>query len=280
MVDEGGPLFPDSPVERKVEGSPLIAARAIQAWSGGKEFPCHIIEIDLGRFATLEQSTHEFPWIRTHLGDCNDLVPGILRSIDAWAFILCFIDPDGLVYEGPGARGKVYQFTWKTMEQIASREKVEILLNFPLEAILRDAGYCQRKPDNLESQKMAEHLTAYFGCDDWWVLQGKRRFLDLYLHRLELLGFSFRGAYYVSYRQQLPLYYLIYATRHKVGAKIMRDVMWGVWCEYHLGGTRVKCPAWATLEQFVFDDEGPYRPGYPSNWEEIAQPERQLQLPI
>jgi three-Cys-motif partner protein len=272
MVDEGSehPLFPDYSPERMVAGSPLIAARAIQAWSEGKAFPCHIIEIDSDRYATLEQSTQEFPWVRTHWGDCNNLGPDILQRMPSWAFVLCFVDPDGLVYDDPGGRGKVRQFTWKTIEQVTSREKIEILLNFPLEAIIRTAAVCQQKPDEPASQKMAEHLTAYFGCDDWWALQGKRRFLDLYLHRLELVEFPYRGAYYAGYKQQLPLYYLIYATRNEVGAKIMRDVMWGVWREYHLGGAQVKCPAWATLRQFVFDDEGAYRPEYPPNWEEIA----------
>jgi len=69
MVDEGAEhsLFPDCFSERKVAGSPLIAARAVQAWSEGKEFPCHIIEIDPGRYATLEQSTHDYLWVHTHL---------------------------------------------------------------------------------------------------------------------------------------------------------------------------------------------------------------------
>lgn len=275
MVDEGSecPLLSDSSVERMVAGSPLIAARAIQAWSEGKEFPCHIIEINPDYYATLKQSTQEFHWVHTHQGDCNALIPDILQRIRPRVFVLCFVDPDGLVYEGPGARGKVHQFTWKTMEQIASREKVEILLNLPLEAILRTAAYCQEKPDNPESQKMAEHLTAYFGCDDWWALQGKRRFLDLYLHRLESLGFPYRGAYYVGYRQQLPLYYLIYATRHEVGAKIMRYIMHTEWCKNYprLAKQAELAGSSPPVECFVFDDEGIFRPRYPPNWDEIAQ---------
>jgi len=270
------PLFTTS--NRQMEGSPLIAAHAIQAWAEGKEFPCYIIEIHPGRYVTLQESTAAFPWVHTHQGDCNVLLPQILEGIPQWAFILCFIDPDGLVCRDLGSQHPVLEFTWETMQQIASRKKVEILLNFPVGGIIRVAKHCQKYPEKPASWAMASHLTTYFGCDDWWGLRGKRQFLDLYLHRLRSLGFPFLGAYYVC-RGNLALYYLIYSTRYinrkgePLGAKIMRNVMQIEWKKVH--------PRWADeaalanveypIEEFVLDDERRFVSRYPLNWEEIAR---------
>jgi three-Cys-motif partner protein len=262
-----------STIPQRTEGSPLIAVHAVQAWSGKKQFPCHIIEIHPGRYDTLHQSTAGFSWVHTHLGDCNVLLFQILSTVPAKSFVLCFIDPDGLVYDGPGSSGSVPQFTWLTMEQIASRQKVEILLNFPLEAILRTAGYCRKQTDQPAAQAMSANLTTYFGCEDWQGLCSKRQFLNYYLHRLQKMGFGYLGAYYVN-RGGLPLYYLVYGTKSKTGATIMRDVMRAKWKAVH--------PIWAaeaaqvglehSLEEFIFDNENLLTQGdYPPNWEEIAQ---------
>lgn len=270
-MEDDTPLLSTMP--RRTEGSPLVAARAMQAWSSGKEFPCHIMEIHPGRYDTLCQSTANFSWVRTHHDDCNVLLPRILTTVPAWAFVLCFVDPDGLIYDGPGSTGSIPQFTWLTMEQIASRPKVEVLLNFPLEAILRTAGYCQKQADQPAAQAMAANLTTYFGCEDWQGLCGKRPFLDHYLSRLRRMGFGYLGAYYVN-RGGLPLYYLVYGTRSQTGAKIMRDVMRAEWKTIH--------PVWAAeaaqvglehpLTGFIFDNEGLLTQGdYPPDWEEIAQ---------
>lgn len=270
-MEDNAPLF--SPGLRQTPGSPLIAARAIQAWSKHSQFPCHVIEIHPGRYATLRQSTAAYPWIKTHHGDCNVLLPDILKATATGAFVLCFVDPDGLVYSGPGSGAGIPQFSWSTMEQIASREKVELLLNFPLEAILRTTGYYQKRSDQSAAQAMAVHLTDFYGRESWQRLHGKRQFLDCYLDRLRKLNFPYLGAYYVN-RGGLPLYYLIYGTRNSVGAKIMRDVMRGEWETVH--------SIWAAeaaqvgldhpLQGFIFDNEGLLTQGdYPPNWEEIAQ---------
>jgi three-Cys-motif partner protein len=269
-MEEEAPLLSIS--TRHIEGSPLIAARAIQAWAGGREFPCHIIEIHPGRYETLCQSMAAFPWVHAHRGDCNVLLPQILEDIPTWAFVLCFVDPDGLVYEDPGSYRRVSQFTWSTMQRIASRSKVEVLLNFPLEAILRTSGYCEKQSDRRVSETMASNLTTYFGCEDWRGLSGKRQFLGLYLGRLRALGFQFAGAYYIRGSRRAPLYYLVFATRNQTGAKIMRDVMRAEWRTIH--------PRWADvaalagfdhpLDEFIFDDEALFISGYPPNWDEIA----------
>lgn len=268
LIKEEPSLFSN---DRITEGSPLLAARIIQSWKHAQGFfPCHIIEIDPQKYTALRHSLSDFSWIHTHEGDCNALLPQIWKEIPSWAFTLCFVDPDGLVYIG--GRQPIHEFRWETMRLLASRRKVEVLLNFPLEAILRTGGYCQEHPDAVQSRAMASHLTTYFGCDEWWGLRGKREFLSLYLHQLRSLNFPYLGAYCV-YHQRLPVYYLIYATRHKVGAAIMQGVMQGEWKRAH--------PQWAEEaqqagiryppEEFVFDDEGNFVSPYPLNWHEVAR---------
>jgi three-Cys-motif partner protein len=258
----------------KSEGSPLIAAKVIETWKGGGAYPCHIIEINPEYYEVLKQAFQEKSWVKIYLGDCNDIAPSVVNSFpNAWAFGLCFMDPNGLVYDGPGASGLVYQLIWSTVEQISQREKVELLINFPLEAILRCSGFCQEHPDNRASVSMADRLTKFFGTDDWWPLQEKREFLELYLNRLQnKLGFPYVGAYLVCSQGLTPVYYLVFATRHEVGAKIMRDVMRNEWKAQHpKEAEKAKRAKWEpNLSYFIFDNELTLWPRYPSNWEEIA----------
>jgi hypothetical protein len=62
-------------------------------------------------------------------------------------FVFCFVDPSSLVYK---IDGTVYdQLDAKTIKAIAIFPRTELLLNFPLESILRCAGDYFKNPTEL-----------------------------------------------------------------------------------------------------------------------------------
>lgn len=203
-----------------VEGSPLIASR----WNPNA--PCHIVEIDPDTYQCLCKSTSDCKNIHTYHGDCNDLIDMILSTIQKWKkFVFCFIDPNALVYRSPD--GSTYdQVKAETIKEISDFPRTEILLNFPLEALLRCAGDFVANPDMERGQSNAQRVTTFMGSDSWKdVPLDRRNYLELYMDEM-LESYPYKGAILIrSEEKNLPLYYLIYTTHNKIAAKIMRDIM-------------------------------------------------------
>ena len=206
-----------------VNGSPLIAAK----WT--PSFPCHIIEIDPERHKHLCESTKGCTNVHTYPNDCNELIASILKKIPRWEkFAFCFVDPDALVYQG--SDGTDYdQLRAETIKAIADFPRSELLLNFPLVAILRCAGDYYKHPNTPRAIANGERVTTFMGSRSWQGLRRRERnrrgFLESYMDEM-LEAYPYKGAILVrSEAKNLPLYYLVYTTHNKTAAKIMRDIM-------------------------------------------------------
>lgn len=198
------------------DGSPLIARKI------NPDFPCHIIEINPNRYKVLEKSVKNLPNIAIMKGDCNKEIDKILKKIPKWKFTFCFIDPDGLIEEDT----KCHELSWGTVEKIAQK-RTEILLTFQLEAITRLIGYIYKFSDPT-AKKFEGILNDFFGNDKWKRTGTDRKKL-LKLYFSERLGkYEYKGAILIK-ADHIPLYYLVFATKHRVGAKIMRDIMKEEW---------------------------------------------------
>lgn len=209
--------------DKWVDGSPLIAAK----WS--PSFPCHIVEINPERFKRLCEATGGCDNVNTYRGDCNELIGTVLEKIPMGKkFVFCFVDPNGLVYRG--SDGTVCnQLRADTIRIIANFPRTELLLNFPLESILRCAGDYFSNPSAPRAISNAERVTTFMGSESWQDLEeggrSRRAFLELYMSEM-LEDYPFKGAILIrSERKNLPLYYLVYTTHNKIAAKIMRDIM-------------------------------------------------------
>jgi three-Cys-motif partner protein len=205
-----------------VDGSPLIAGN----WT--PSFPCHIVEIDPSRYGSLCASTNNCRNVSTYNGDCNELIPSILANIPKGRkFVFCFIDPESLVYHGNN--GDFDQLRADTVRAIANFPRTEILLNFPLESLLRCAGDYYSNPNEHRAISTAERVTTFMGSESWKNLAPNKRerkdFLLLFMNEM-LSPYQFKGAMLVrSQQNNLPLYYLVYSTHNYTAAKIMRDIM-------------------------------------------------------
>ena len=237
-----------------VDGSPLIAGN----WT--PQFPCHIIEIDPNRYGSLCASTSRCGNVSCYNGDSNNLIAPILARIPkGQKFVFCFIDPESLVYRGND--GDCDQLRADTVRAIASFPRTELLLNFPLESLLRCAGDYYNNPSASRANSTAERVTTFMGSESWKNLASNTRdrkdFLGLYMNEM-LMPYRYKGAILIrSQQNNLPLYYLIYATHNYIAAKIMRDIMkkegnYGLYYDLTKGRVSTLDEVYP-LEHFVFE---------------------------
>lgn len=191
-----------------VKGSPLIAGD----WS--PSFPCHIVEIDPERYHNLCESTKGCKKVYTYHGDCNRLIDSILLKIPKWRkFVFFFVDPDKLVYRGSDG-AECDQVCAKTIRKIADFPRSELLLNFPLESILRCAGDYFKYPSEPRAIANGKRVLAFMGSPSWQDLPEKERnrrgFLRLYMDEV-LDSYPYKGAILIrSETKNLPLYYCVH----------------------------------------------------------------------
>lgn len=204
------------------DGSVLLAAK-IQP-----SFPIYVVEIDPHNFALLQQSTQGYPHVNLFYGDCNEKIDEILRLIPKGEkFVFCFMDPDGLVYDGYD------QLQWETVEKIAKFPRTEVLINVPMFTITRLAGMVKDYPEASSAVKMGRHITTFYGSDKWKELNSGdyRRFVSLYISE-RLKDYKYTGGILIrSVTTRGPLYYLVYGSNNFTGAKIMRDILSTEWLD-------------------------------------------------
>jgi len=225
---------------RTILGSPLIAAQ-----SEAKP-ECYAVEIDKERRLLLRKAITGLQNIKVIEGDCNKEISSLLKGIDSRKFTFIFLDPDGLVYMDSGT--KVFQLTWQTITEISNRRNSEILVNLRSQDILRVIGAIDAEPERASA--LAEDIAALFGTDSWSAKLGSKptrfKIRDLYLDRLQSIGFTHIGAVNIKSEEHSHMYYLIYASHHEIGAKIMNSnfkMEWGF-------NPLIE----ASLHRFIYDD--------------------------
>lgn len=204
------------------EGSPLIAS----LWNPNA--PCHIIELDPDTYNNLRASTSDCGNVTAYEGDCNKWITEILAKIPKFQkFVFCFVDPSSLVYT---VNHTIYdQLNANTIRTVAAFPRTELLLNFPLESILRCAGDFFNNPKERRAIGNGERVTTFMGSTTWQDLPEKKRtrrdFLEVYITEM-LENYPYVGAILIrSIEKNLPLYYLVYTTHNQTAANIMRGIM-------------------------------------------------------
>jgi len=221
---------------KEVDGSPLIGAES-------EAHPqCYAIEINQERRLLLRKAVAKIPNIKIIEGDCNKEISSLLKQIEERKFAFCFLDPDGLVYDEGGA--KVFQLAWSTIEAISKRQNSEILVNLQTPGIIRCMGAMVAEPER--ASKLAEDISALIGNDTWTSKHTRFELRDLFLDRLQSIGFTHVGAVNIKTEDNTHVYYLIYGSHHEVGAKIMSSsfkMAWGI-----------KPLTELPLQRFIYDD--------------------------
>jgi spore photoproduct lyase len=147
-------------------------------------------------------------------GDCNEKVEEIIKEIpQKGSLCLAFIDPTGL------------QIKFATIKQLTEERRIDLIITFP-------EGMAIKR--NLETfLKQGHSLLDDFMGDTSWREQYRKelvalkpfernkRFVELYREKLKSIGYlEIKSANEVLIRssaKKLPLYYLLFASKHQLG---------------------------------------------------------------
>ena len=160
-------------------------------------------------------------------GDCNETIVSALDELKRYdrAATFAFLDPDGPHYR------------WSTIEALAAFKRVrmpktELFILFPAPMFIR-----LLPKDGSVTQRAREQLTGMYGTDLWERIyrarvegslrpsEAREEYVNLMRWRLERdLDYRWSHPLEVRNTRNVPLYYLIFATDHEVGNRIMSDV--------------------------------------------------------
>jgi three-Cys-motif partner protein len=214
---------------KTIDGSPLIAIKINPPFT-----KCFFIEIDKEKVKTLSKLLRDFPQDRCEIreGDCNLIIDEILSQIPLQAPCFAFLDPEG------------FEVDWLTYEKIAnhkkdSKTKIELFILFPYNMAFARVLYYNRK--RFERENIPLLLNKKLPKSRWLdvyedrikgklgQLEVRMRILRIFIDGLKTLGYNFVDSRLIKSNLGRPLYYMVFATDHPAGAKIMDYVFEKDW---------------------------------------------------
>jgi len=205
----------------RVAGSPLIALESSPAFA-----KCLLMDASERVVSTLQARTTSYGnRAVVERGDCNaDLLPLMQRHLGRWDPALILLDPEGC------------ELSWETVTGIASfktkKTKLEQLI-----LLATHTGFLRTLTVEEEAPEWAaRNMTHLYGTDEWRGIyesrkrreittdQATTKYVRLYADRLKGLGYGHVIAREIrdkAFEGRLR-YFLVFATQHKIGAKIMR----------------------------------------------------------
>jgi three-Cys-motif partner protein len=191
-------------------GSPLIAAQAPNRFTG-----LHLCDMGKKKIEALQARIENYnqptpPQLL--LGDANQKVHDVTKSIPIKSLSLAFLDPYGL------------HLNFDTLASLSS-VRADLIIFFPdhLDALRNWENVYQGRPDS--------NLDLVLGTDAWLKAFNEtardkwaEALHDIYIQQIKKLGYK----YFEDERIALPngryLYKLIFCSAHPMGAKIWRGI--------------------------------------------------------
>jgi three-Cys-motif partner protein len=252
-----GTYGPESPVP----GSPLIAAELAASIEESKKWPyrlrCMNVEPNRENFRRLCAATANYPADRvTNLhGTFRDRLEQVLELVGT-SPTLFFLDPFG--YKG---------MEWATITRLvdrAGRAKTELLVNFNVGKVDRDAGWLDSY-DQPAAPAFVEGLNELMGTEEWQEVyddkapkeQRDSALTNFYLHRLASAFRGYASAYPVRTLAGRLKYYLLHTTKHPRGRREMGDVLFRVEAAYQTERALREQEKWKAS---LFPSLEPHRP--------------------
>ncbi|MCK4325174.1 three-Cys-motif partner protein TcmP [bacterium] len=203
--------------EEEIDGSPLLALNSQFPFAG-----YFFVEVNKEILNILSERCKDHQLgERIHLmgGDCNEKIDEIMSKVPSRSLSLAFIDPTGL------------HFRFSTIKKLATR-KTDLIITFP-------QGMAINR--NIKKFLKEEHspLDDWMGDREWRQLYQKqlkgqrdevveRGIIGYYRKKLETVGYKeVRLGDEIPIRsvaKNLPLYCLVFASRHPLGYKFWKDI--------------------------------------------------------
>lgn len=197
-----------------IDGSPLIALGVDPPFT-------NYIFIELNGWYYFELLEHVKKHPRYRIAnvqmfwdDSNERIPEILSKIPIRIPIFAFLDPEG-----------IEELLWKTVEELAKRGHVHLLVTFSCMGVARSA---QRK----EAESV---LDDFYGVPAWrdiarnrkigrlTPLEARRAYIKLYMSQLSKYFRYVDNVIFVETKQGKPLYNLLFATQSEVLIKAVQE---------------------------------------------------------
>jgi len=148
-------------------------------------------------------------------GDCNDVIESVTQELPRDHLTLAYIDPTGL------------QIRFKTIEQLVRGRTIDLLMTIQLGMGIRMNLPFYAQPSG------GTVLSEFIGNESWREdvalggspSQVSRRILDRYRQQLRMLSYETVEDREIDIRndKNLLLYFMILATRHKLGERFWRE---------------------------------------------------------
>jgi three-Cys-motif partner protein len=211
----------------QIEGSPARALKVFPPFDG-----FHFIDVDAEKTAFLRANWGNRSDVHIYTGDCNDILTKELLPTIQWEQYnraLCLLDPYGL------------QLDWEVMRQAGQSRAVDMVLNFPVMDMNRNAIW--RNRDRVPHGGV-ERMTKFWGDESWKgaayaespqsglfgvpeiVKQANEEIVGAFKKRLK------KVAGFAHVAEPLPMgnssnavvYYLFLASQKSVAEKIIDDI--------------------------------------------------------
>lgn len=220
-------------------GSPLLALAARHVSKSSKSgqeekhvffTDCHFVELHRKKFTVLGEvirtlAPEDLPRCTFHQGDSNDIIATVLSSFPPAAPCFVLLDQQST------------ELKWTTVCRIAAHKykgkpKPELLILFPVDmSIFRVWDFTKGV-----SETEAEKLQIALGTDQWkdiyelrraekiTAVEARQRLVAMYCQNIRALGYQYVRHRRIDSARGKPLYYLVYATNHPAGDRIMDHV--------------------------------------------------------
>lgn len=189
--------------------------------------PLQVLETNFTKFIFVEMNKSAAEALATRIaghtnaskveiwcGDCVEAIEKVV--IPPRSLTFTFIDPT-----------RIGHAPFKLISTLATKARSDILINIPTGTDIK------RNLHNYLTRSDPEApLTKYLGSDEWKELPTNspsnfcRGFLDLYKRQLGKLHYEFVGDLeQVTTSGNVPLYYLFFASKHKLGKKFWDETL-------------------------------------------------------
>jgi len=207
-----------SPSGDTMLGSPLLALTTKYPFAN-----LYLVEMGTPEYGALETrigASNHGANVNLYNEDCNVAVDRIVGQIDMidkkyiqgkWPCLnLAFLDPEGLEVE------------WRTVEKLASLQRMDLIINFSTNGITRNAGQLVDRDEETVIDK-------FLGTREWRSIysqargQGgpavRRELIDFYLSRLHDLGYVQTKRQEKEFKNQrnVQVYTMVFASKHDLG---------------------------------------------------------------
>lgn len=189
------------------DGSPLIALRHGEA-PFSKLIFC---DSELENAAALEtRCSAEGARVKVIEGDSNAMIDKVALEIPEYGLNIALVDPFGL-----------QALKFATLARLAKFSRMDLIVHFP-------TGDIKRNLD--QNQRTKQWLTEALGTSSWeselTSLTDVGRIIEIFKRQLTTLGYKSEGVRSepIKNNKNLPLYYLVYASKSERGDKIWQSV--------------------------------------------------------